>query len=364
MPTRVDVAAEAAHEEISKVVKKIESSLESQSRSDGDDELPSPLFREEEVQHQEMRYLDRLLLGKKPASKDGLHQSRSSRPATGDGKHCQYKERFGGSPQVHRRTNRSKIASILSPHNRTDDVEKKQVFSGVKESYRSQRQEETQNIHNKKPDRNKSNRSNTPNHSQGTTISRKLGLQLHEKMSGLVRRAQSGKNSKRHTQNKKHAHTAAPSRNKRRQMNHKVIQRAQRSSRRLIGKMVRLGRRCTHNLTTIRNAIKSSVAKAVAHTMLEENIATSGVPNANGGEHNSNVHGNMKVKKLREAGGLGGNKTKETGKSSIALSSQSQSSVPPIPPNGAFVLASSLVLRRTERMSSKAVSTVHETTHL
>eukprot|EP00578_Thalassiosira_sp_NH16_P021563 CAMPEP_0181084682 /NCGR_PEP_ID=MMETSP1071-20121207/4822_1 /TAXON_ID=35127 /ORGANISM="Thalassiosira sp., Strain NH16" /LENGTH=91 /DNA_ID=CAMNT_0023166425 /DNA_START=516 /DNA_END=788 /DNA_ORIENTATION=- len=91
--------------------------------------------------------------------------------------------------------------------------------------------------------------------------------------------------------------------------------------------MVRLGRRCTHNLTTIRNAIKSSVAKAVAnaHTMLEENIATSGVPNANGGEHNSNVHGNMKVKKLREAEGLGGNKTKETGKSSV----------PPIPPNGA-----------------------------
>ena len=48
-------------------------------------------------------------------------------------------------------------------------------------------------------------------------------------------------------------------------MNYKVIQRAQRS---LGIKLVKLGRRCTRGLTTIKHAIEQSVARAL-HSMLE-----------------------------------------------------------------------------------------------
>ena len=72
MTTQVDVAAAAAHEEISNAVDQIEKNIA--CHDDGGDD-GSPLFRDE-VQQQEMRYLDGLLIMERSSIyNSGAHQS-------------------------------------------------------------------------------------------------------------------------------------------------------------------------------------------------------------------------------------------------------------------------------------------------
>lgn len=352
MPTRIDAAAEAAHEEIANAVGQIENNLSQPSANNN--QLPSPLFRDE-VQQQEMRYLDGLLSGKK------VQKSQSEVAAAAAADAHQYKE------CIHQ-PNRSKIASILSPYDRKDDDENQQSTSSGQASSHSVKQNEPQKIHNKQMNQNnngfKSKRSN------GTPISESgsIGHKLHTKISGLIRHnnKQPAKpnNSKRHTHNQKRARTAAPSRNKRCQMNHKLIKRAQLSSRRVISKMVRLGRRCTQNLTTIKNAINKSVARAMAnaHSMLEETSVRNGksVRNTLDLSMKINVNDNKKVGSVNHAG-QARTGAKEGGTAATAASSSQNHSSITVPPKKAFSLAPSWMLGGTERMSSKAVSMVQKT---
>lgn len=134
-------------------------------------------------------------------------------------------------------------------------------------------------------------------------------------------------------------------------MNHKLIQRAQNSSRKVITKMVRLGRRCTQNLTTIKNVINHSVAKAIAnaHSMLEETSTHNGMSNAQRGQ-GIQFSENRKVEAVKES--------KEG--DATAASQRDHSSVR-VPPNDAFTLTPSWMLGGAERMSSKAVSMAKKT---
>mmetsp|Transcript_33071 Transcript_33071/g.69604 ORF Transcript_33071/g.69604 Transcript_33071/m.69604 type:complete len:374 (+) Transcript_33071:99-1220(+) len=356
MPTRIDVAAENVQEEISNAVEQIENNLlasQSSCPSSHDDaQLPSPLFRDE-VQQQEMRYLDHLLLGKNRPT-DGTVQQSQSEGAAADG-HKKYKESFGTSPKVQPPPNRSKIASILKPYDRNDDDEKKQSHNPNQASMPSQNRDESQHMHNKQPNQNDSKRSSIPN------LGNPFSHRLHEKVSKLIHHHQPPKNNNKRNYNQKRARTAAPSRNKRRQMNHKFIQRAQLSSRRVVAKMVRLGRRCTHSLTTVKNVVNQSVARAIAnaHSMLEETSVHNGVSHVKRGQ-DININENNKVGTVDNAG-QAKIRAGEGDTATVASSSQNHSSVP-VPPKDAFSMTSSWMLGGTERMSSKAVSMVQNYT--
>lgn len=124
---------------------------------------------------------------------------------------------------------------------------------------------------------------------QRNTISRKL----HNTISNLIHRS-SNKPNKKNT-NKKQTRTAAPSRNKRRQMNYKVTQ------RKIITKMVKLGRRCTQSFTTIKHKIENSVKQAIrnAHSMLEQhnNNTSCGVIDLSNARKGYNMY--MKAKNMK-----------------------------------------------------------------
>ena len=151
MPTRVEAAAKAAHEEISSAVNQIENSLPASSRSSS-----SPLFRDE-VELHEMRSVDRLLvLERRPVANDNCRGSQS------------------------KMTDRKKFP--------------------------------------------------------------------------------------------KKAKTAGPSKSKRRAANWKCLRRAQVTSRRIVAKVARLGRRFTRNMVVVEDLIRHGVARAMAaaHSMLDD----------------------------------------------------------------------------------------------
>lgn len=293
MPTRVDVVAEATQHEILNAVEQIETNLASQSSSlptsqrQTEDDLPSPLFQDE-VQRQEMQYLDRLLVEKRSSfvDDDGLQTSQSKGIASDHEKISgsdsnRSKVRFGpSSPMQIRQPNHSKIASILSPYDRRDDDEcdtqqgtNNDGITGAQEQTNNASHLMNNNSCNQPKQKPVDSGKNTPNSYNQHTIGRKV----HAKISNLIywaskQQSKSTKFKHRYNHNQKTSKTSTPSRNKRRQLNNKLMQRAQRSSRRIVTKLVKLGRRCTKNLATVQNAIHDGVKKAMlhAHSMLEE----------------------------------------------------------------------------------------------
>lgn len=277
MPTRVDVAAEAAQNEVSSAIEQIENNLASESQSappslDVTNNLPSPLFRDE-VHQQEMRYLDSLLSGKKPAASSENKQLESKGLEEG-----KLGSGSGHSPRQVQPTHRSKIASILSPYDRRDDEDDAQ-------NKPPQRNIEATSLHSPK-NGTKTTRSSsqeqkqspvkTPNRpKQNNQRSNLFGHKIHATISNIIhRRQQKSQKSKGGRYQKGTRTTATPSRNKRHQLNNKLIQRAERSSRRVITKIVRLGRSCTQRFTTLKGVIHQNVKKAMddVHSMLEEEL--------------------------------------------------------------------------------------------
>ena len=115
--------------------------------------------------------------------------------------------------------------------------------------------------------------------------------------------------------------------------------------------MVKLGRRCTQNLTTIKNAINHSVANAIAnaHSMLEDTSTHDGMPNAPRGQGiKFSENGNVEA-------------VKESKEGDATAASQRDCSSVRVPSNDAFTLMPSWMLGGTERMSSKAVSMAKKT---
>lgn len=339
MPTRVDVAAEAVHEEISTAVEKIQTNLHtSDANSDTVHQLPSPLFRDE-VQRQEMNYLDGLLLRKKSCEDDDCAMQKSHLSKRGDGADRNYsnhnlqvsKESVGfKQPQI-QPPGQSKIAYILSPYDYKDDDEREGHVSQRRSSF--QATDAGQKMHTKHSARQNENSPNRctslkqPLKQQRNAISRKL----QNTISNLIHRGGS-KPSKKNT-TKRQRRTAVPSRNKRRQMNYKVTQ------RKIITKMVKLGRKCTQSLTTIKHTIEHSVKQAIrnAHFMLEQrnNNTSCGVIDLSNAREGYSMYMNaknshMKEGKGNERGELGTNDEVET-----IATSQKQPAVPP--PNAFFV---------------------------
>ena len=308
MPTKIDVAAKAAHDEISTAVEKIQTNLltshanfnstSSSCHDDPGDQLPSPLYRDE-VQQQEMNYLDGLLLKKKASGDDDgamqkAHLTKGDR-ADGNNNDNLSKESVGYSlqPQTHPPV-RSKIASILSPYDYKDDDGEKEGHVSQKMGSLQATDTHRQTMHTKHAARQNENSPNRctlkqPLKQQRNTISRKL----HNTISNLIHRS-SNKPNKKNT-NKKQTRTAAPSRNKRRQMNYKVTQ------RKIITKMVKLGRRCTQSFTTIKHKIENSVKQAIrnAHSMLEQhnNNTSCGVIDLSNARKGYNMY--MKAKNMK-----------------------------------------------------------------
>mmetsp|Transcript_16114 Transcript_16114/g.34056 ORF Transcript_16114/g.34056 Transcript_16114/m.34056 type:complete len:359 (+) Transcript_16114:71-1147(+) len=339
MPTRVDTAAKSAHEEISNAVKQIENNLTSSSPSNSG--MSSPLFRDEVQQH-EMRYLDRLLLGQKSSATGNL--LRQSREVVVGGAAC------GNPNKKQPSSNRSKIASILSPNNRKDNYTTKHGDS--------------QRIHNKQQFKNTVTR-HTPNKSSNTSDI--IGHNLHNKMSTLIHRQNQPKksNSCGHHPKRSIRTTAVPSRSKRRQTNQKLIHRAQLSSRRVISKMVRLGRRCTRNLTTVKKIIHHGVVMAVAraHSMLEQTSHfNDGMSSTKKGQGGSSVNENSRNAKTAVVSlGLPNSDPKE--RDTVKSASLKDPASVRVPPKDAFAFAPSWMLGGTKHMSSKAVSMAKRTIH-
>mmetsp|Transcript_34702 Transcript_34702/g.63815 ORF Transcript_34702/g.63815 Transcript_34702/m.63815 type:complete len:230 (-) Transcript_34702:195-884(-) len=158
---------------------------------------------------------------------------------------------------------------------------------------------------------------------------------------------------------------AVPSRSKRRQTNQKLIHRAQLSSRRVISKMVRLGRRCTRNLTTVKNIIHHGVVMAVAraHSMLEETShCNNGVSSPNKGQGGSNVNENSRNVKTAVVS-FGFQNSYQTERDAVTSTSLKDPASLRVPPKDAFAFAPSWMLGGTKHMSSKAVSMAKRTIH-
>ena len=165
--------------------------------------------------------------------------------------------------------NRSKLASILSPYDCKDDDESENSTIIIPCIVNSQQHNGSRQMHNNKQPNKVTRNTFTLTNKNTNAISH----MVHGKLSTFIHCDTHPKkfkstniNIRRYEQKSTpHKQTAIPSRNKRLKLNHKLIQTAQLSSHRVIFKMVRLGRRCTKKLSTLRHAIQCSVAKAIAN---------------------------------------------------------------------------------------------------
>jgi len=271
MPTRIDVAAKAAHKEIDEIKNNIKSSLStvggggSNPNLNEEQQQPiSPLFRDE-VQHQEMQYLDGLLMEENKKSSEKVYGKKKSEP----------------SPALQQQSEvqyQSKLASILKPYDYKDDDEKKKLKplddkKSCSASHNGIRQ--SQNNNSDKYFRvgacSTNSKSTTTSNQQKTIRNKVRGT-----LSNLIHRnSQPNKKNKQrqygNINNKKKSYrttTANPSRNKRRSqlLNFKGTQ------RRIITKMIKLGRKCTRHFTSIKHSIENVVVQAIhkTHSMLEQ----------------------------------------------------------------------------------------------
>jgi len=270
MPTRIDVAAKAAHKTINEIKNNIKSSSLSSNDGNTNDEqqqLISPLFRDE-VQHQEMQYLDGLLMeeNKNRKSSEDVDGNEKSEPSP-----ALQQEQHQSQTQY-----QSKIASILKPYDYKDDDEKKKKLQQLEDnrSFSSshkgirQSQNDNSNKHFRVGAYSTNSKSTTTSNQQKTIRNKVRGT-----LSNLIHRnSQSNKKNKQrqYSNNKKKSQckTATPSRNKRRSqmINFKGTQKI------IITKMIKLGRKCTRHFTSIKHSIENVVVQAIhkTHSMLEQ----------------------------------------------------------------------------------------------
>jgi len=274
MPTRIDVAAKAAHKEINEIKNNIKSSLSTAmvggngNTNEEQQQLISPLFRDE-VQHQEMQYLDGLLMEENKKSSEEVDGKKKSEPSP-----ALQQEQHQSQTQY-----QSKIASILKPFDYKDDDEKKKKLQHLDDKRNCSANQN--DIPKSQTDNSNSyfrvgacstNSKSTAASNQQKTIRNKVRGTL----SNLIHRNNqpNKKNKQRqhsNSNNKKKSYrttTATPSRNKRRSqmLNFKGTQ------RRIITKMIKLGRKCTRHFTSIKHTIKNVVVQAIhkTHSMLEQ----------------------------------------------------------------------------------------------
>jgi len=254
------MAAKAAHKEIDEIENNINSTVGNTNKEQ--QQLISPLFRDE-VQHQEMQYLDGLLMEENKKSSEEVDGKKKSEPSPAL-QHQQHQS------QIYQ----SKLASILKPYDYKDHDEKKklQKFDDEKSCNTSHNGiPQSQNDNSNKYFRVgacSTNSKSTAN--QQKTIRNKVRGTL----SNLIhRKSQPNKKNKQrqYSNNKKKSQrtkTATPSRNKRKSqmLNFKGTQ------RRIITKMIKLGRKCTRHFTSIKHSIENVVVQAIhkTHSMLEQ----------------------------------------------------------------------------------------------
>ena len=260
MPTRIDMAAKAAHKEIDETVGGNTNTNKEQQQ------LISPLFRDE-VQHQEMQYLDGLLMEENKKSSEEVDGKKKSEPSSALQKQHQSEVQY-----------QSKIASILKPYDYKDDDEKKLQQSDDKKSCSTNHNgtPQSQNDNSNKYFRVGAYSTNSKS-TAASSQQKKIRNKVRGTLTNLIHRNKqlSKKNKQRqyssNINNKKKSYrttTATPSRNKRRSqlLNFKGTQ------KRIITKMIKLGRKCTRHFTSIKHSIENVVVQAIhkTHSMLEQ----------------------------------------------------------------------------------------------
>ena len=241
MPTRIDVAAKDAHKEINEIKNNTKSSSLSTvggsnpNLNKEQQQLISPLFRDE-VQHQEMQYLDGLLMEENKKSSEEVDGKKKSELSS-----ALQQQQHQSEVQY-----QSKIASMLKPYDYKDGDEKKKLQPmDDKKSCSTSHDDipQSQNDNSNKYFRVgacSTNSKSTAASNQQKTIRNKVRGTL----SNLIHRTSqpNKKNKQRQYSNNKKSQrkTATPSRNKRKRqlINFKGTQ------KRIITKMIKLGRKC------------------------------------------------------------------------------------------------------------------------
>ena len=267
MPTKIiDVAAKATNKEINEIENNIKSSSLSSNGNTNEEQQQkiSPLFRDE-VQHQEMQYLDGLLMEENKKSSEEVDGKKKSEPSSALQQQQQSEVQY-----------ESKLASILKPYDFKDDDEKKKKLQHLDDnrscsaSHKGipQSQNDNSNKYFRVGACSANSKSTAASNQQQKTIRNKVRGTL----SNLIHRnSQTNKKNKQrqYSNNKKSQRkTATPSRNKRKSqmINFKGTQ------KRIITKMIKLGRKCTRHFTSIKHSIENVVVQAIhkTHSLLEQ----------------------------------------------------------------------------------------------
>lgn len=330
MPTRIDVGAKAAHKEIDEIKNNIKSSLSTVGgggsnpnlNEEQQQQLISPLFRDE-VQHQEMQYLDGLLMEENRKSSE-----EKSEPSPALQQQQQSEVQY-----------QSKLASILKPYDYKDDDEKEKKLQQLEDS-RSCSTSHKGIPQSQNDNSNKYFRVGACNANSKSTVNQQKTIRnkVHGTLSNLIHRnSQPNKKNKQRqyssSNNKKKSQrkTATPSRNKRKSqmINFKGTQ------KRIITKMIKLGRKCTRHFTSIKHSIENVVVQAIhkTHSLLEQH------------QHNSsNGVVDLSQRTMGSARRYDGNTSSRDGDKNRGMvdskgkGSSSSHQKPNVPPNNAFYL--------------------------
>lgn len=245
MPTKIDTAISQAKLEISAAVEHAASTA-----ADDEQDL-SPLFRDE-VQRQEMRYLDIFLSPERPDSSSSLTESKDADKSTiGVGRDACNNLNRGLNDEP---SELSRIAKLMGPNNYHDSPLPVAQMAGND-------CEERQSVE-------------IITHSQSKSAASNLNTS-HAQPHSETRRSAQVSNQ---THNKTAIKRPTPSMNKRRQFNHRLLQKAKLKSREVATTMIRFANLCTRNATSLSQMIRGSVGTAVRkiHVLLEEKEDYSG----------------------------------------------------------------------------------------
>ena len=236
MPTKIDIALAIGKEDLAASIEKVNAGDELQ-------ELSS-LFQDE-VQRHEMRYLDTFLSSKNSGDGSSVAKSKNSRESLYSGHEsgrtvsCGYESRI--AQLMGSTVDRDSPAAIW-----TKSDEQQSTNNSIDREEKKSGCQEENNIQTHKS-------ISCEQYDVSSTIKAlPIGTSRHNKRSG-----------KRPT----------PSRNRRRQLNHRFLQKAKLKSHQIATKMIRFASRCTRNASNLSHLIRGSVSSAakMVHKMLEEN---------------------------------------------------------------------------------------------
>lgn len=280
MPSKIDSAAEEAQQEISKSVQQIQDNLSSRlapqqpsaasqspsgaATATDDDRYSSPLFRDE-VQQQEMRYLDQFFFGKRGGDISCGLSGGNSTSINGGSFSQMNNVNVAGAEE-----SQSKIAAILRPHCYEDNHDAMVTYNPWEDGIRAHTGEGFVDARGETTTTTTCNNSTiqTRSYTDGKTQLLHVDNDRNDSFKQSVNPIPRQSTQSQRILNRSQAKTPIPSTNKRR----RLMQRAQNTRRRLVTNLVKLGRQCTLNMFNLSNVVHGSVRRAIVntHSFLEE----------------------------------------------------------------------------------------------